>query len=190
MNPIDPASNPDFAISSSTNELTRRSFMKKTALTVGAVTILGQGVGFAAGASPVACQSKQTKTNSGSEVLNRVTKWTQHISSRTGASFMLKSVGETSKVAGTSSPGTFTPSFEVSLNGKTCKYIKDSSSPALGNEPKGNWVKVDGTELSGGNTGGSLPNPAADWIANGPTTEATYSQTNPWTATQAYILSN
>ena len=43
MTPIDPASNPH----SETNEITRRTFMKKSALTVGAVTILGQGVGFA-----------------------------------------------------------------------------------------------------------------------------------------------
>ena len=39
------------SIDSSTNGITRRNFMKKTALTAGAVTLLGQGVGLAQGSS-------------------------------------------------------------------------------------------------------------------------------------------
>lgn len=39
MNPSDPA----------TDFITRRDFMKKSALTVGAITILSQGIGLAAG---------------------------------------------------------------------------------------------------------------------------------------------
>ena len=39
------------SIDFSTNGITRRNFMKKTALSVGAVTLLGQGIGLAAGSS-------------------------------------------------------------------------------------------------------------------------------------------
>jgi hypothetical protein len=45
MNSTDRPSNPD----STSNEITRRSFMKKSALTVGALAILGQGIGLAIG---------------------------------------------------------------------------------------------------------------------------------------------
>jgi hypothetical protein len=43
MNPSNP--------SAPGNEITRRNFMKKSALTVGAITVLGQGTGLASGSS-------------------------------------------------------------------------------------------------------------------------------------------
>jgi hypothetical protein len=43
MNPSDRRSNPV----STSNEITRRDFMKKSALTAGAISVLGQGIGFA-----------------------------------------------------------------------------------------------------------------------------------------------
>ena len=46
----------------SSNGITRRNFMKKTALTVGAVTILGQGIGFSQnGSSPTIKKIYTTK---------------------------------------------------------------------------------------------------------------------------------
>ena len=51
MTPIDPASNPH----QETNEITRHTFMKKYALTVRAVTILGQRSGFALSANTSGC---------------------------------------------------------------------------------------------------------------------------------------
>ena len=46
----------------SSNGITRRNFMKKTALTVGAVTILGQGIGLAVTTSTRVCSQGGTCT--------------------------------------------------------------------------------------------------------------------------------
>ncbi len=59
MNPIDRPSNPV----STSNEITRRSFMKKTALTAGAITLLGQGVGFALVTEQESCSKNPNPGN-------------------------------------------------------------------------------------------------------------------------------
>jgi hypothetical protein len=46
MNQTDRTSDPV-----SSNDITRRSFLKKSALTAGAITLLGQGIGLAANPS-------------------------------------------------------------------------------------------------------------------------------------------
>lgn len=181
------------------NNLSRRSFVKRTSFTAASIIILSQGIalsvpeGGSSGSgnpsgSPT-CPAKTTKSiTNKTQKLTRTdscVKYKKKENPSAGIEFWTITPGTpTEDSPSDTPPGDFPEEFTVTVNGKECHYVKEAVAAVTTYLDDPPWAQVGSAIYT---PSGPAPTPPTDWsiidIDN-----VTFKKARRWESTQSYIL--